>query len=412
MQQSGHQKLSGQKLTELAGEFGTPLYVYDLEAIVARYQELSQVVPYRPLSILYAMKANYCPAILQELEKVGASLDTVSPAEVELALKLGYSPERLLYTANNITDEEMERVLNRGVMFNVGSLSRLEKLGKAHPGARVCLRFNPDVVAGAHKKIQTGGDLTKFGILLVDADLAMQIAKKHKLSVVGLHKHTGSGIKESSKFLKSVGNLLSIATPERFPDLEFVDFGGGFGVPYEPGEVRIDYRQFGADISESVASWAKDFPRQIQLLFEPGKYIVAEAGYFIIQVNTLKDNRGRLIAGTNSGFPQLIRPMFYDAYHHVVNLSNPDAKALKYDVCGNICETGDCFAREREIAEIREGDYLCIENAGAYCYAMGGVYNLRAMPAEACVRGDNSFLARRRLSDEQLVEQILGESVV
>ncbi len=342
--------------------------------------------------------------------KNNAFLDTVSPGELHLALKTGFTTDRLIYTANNITEEEMHEVKKLGVLFTVGSLSRLEKYGTAFPNSEICIRINPDVVAGFHKKVQTGGSLTKFGILMQDVPKIKELVQKHNLKVIGIHEHTGSGIFETEKVYQSMKNTLSIARKEDFPDLEFIDFGGGFKVPYKPYEKRIDYSSFGKGITEIFSRFCKEYGKELTMCFEPGKYIVAESGYLVIQVNTMKNNRGRLFAGTNSGFPQLIRPMFYEAYHHILNLSNPDGELKKYDICGNICENGDCFAIQRDMSEIREGDYLAIQNAGAYCYAMGGVYNLRTMPSEVLIVNEKPKLVRKRLTNEELANLILSES--
>lgn len=395
-------------LSNLAEEYGTPLYVYDGDLVARRYHELYDFIPWPGLKILYAMKANYNPAILQLLHEEGACLDTVSPAEVILAQRIGFLPEEILYTANNLTEAEMREVESTGVLMNIGSLSRLEKFGRAFPGSRVCVRFNPDVVAGAHAKIRTGGDLTKFGILMSNAGKVASIVRGHDLTVVGLHSHTGSGISETGKVYESIRNLLSVARTGYFPDLEFVDFGGGFKVPYHPDEPRIDYPAFGQTIGEMFSEFCEEYGRKLEMYFEPGKYIVAEAGHLLVTVNTLKDNRGRMIAGTDSGFPQLIRPMFYDAYHHIENISNPDGPEGKYDICGNICETGDRFAEQRSLSEVREGDLLSLQNAGAYCYSMGGIYNMRPMPAEVLVRKGRSSLVTPRMANSELADSILG----
>ncbi|MFC2174379.1 diaminopimelate decarboxylase [archaeon] len=398
------------KLISLAQEYGSPLYVYDGDMVLQRYIELHEFINWPKLKIYYAMKANYNPSILKTLAENGAFVDAVSPAEVQMALRLGFPKERILYTANNLTEQEMHEVAGLGVLFNIGSLSRLEKYGAAFPNTEVCLRFNPDVVAGEFEFVQTGGDLTKFGILRQDVLKVKEIVARHGLRVVGLHEHTGSGIAETDKVYQSMGNLLAIAKREDFPDLRFIDFGGGFKVPYKEDEKRIDYVAFGRRITEIFSEFCNEYGREIEMCFEPGKYIVAESGYLVVQVNTLKNNNGRLIAGTNSGFPQLIRPVFYDAYHKIVNASNPDGGFKRYDVAGNICETGDVFASDRELREIREGDFLVIENAGAYCYSMGGVYNLRPMPAEIFVFNGDARLSRRRLSNGELINQVLGES--
>jgi diaminopimelate decarboxylase len=264
-------------------------------------------------------------------------------------------------------------------------------------------------MAGFHEKVMTGGAITKFGILPGDLDGVLEIVKRYDLTVVGLHEHTGSGLYDENKVYESMKNLLSIASPGNFPSLRFIDFGGGFAVPYRPDDTKINYEKFGNNLKAIFKEYCSEYGRDLELYFEPGKYIVAESGYLLMEANTVKDNRGRLIVGTNSGFPQLIRPTFYGAYHQVVNLTNPLGDSQTYDVCGNICETGDVFAKQRELPEVREGDLLAIQNAGAYCYSMGGVYNLRAMPAEVFCFEGKAELSRRRLSNNELVENILRE---
>ncbi len=402
-------RLQGIDGKELAARFGTPLYVYNGDLIISRYHELFSHIKWKKLKIFYAMKANYNPDVLKLLHDAGSGIDAVSPGDVDLALKVGFPAEKIIYTANNITDEEMHFVKKKGVLFNIESISRLEKFGKAYPGSEVCLRFNPEVVAGEHDKVKTGGNLTKFGILFDDLPKVKKIVAEHKLKVVGLHEHTGSGIAETDKILQSMNNLLNIATKDNFPELMFVDFGGGFKVPYNPEETRIDYSIFGKKIVEIFSKACDKYGKELEMYFEPGKYLVAESGTLLVTVTNIKENKGRFIAGTDSGFPQLIRPVFYDAYHHILNLSNPNGKARKYDICGNICETGDHFAKERDMPEIREGDILAIQNAGAYCYSMGGVYNLRPMPAEVVIFAGKAKLARRRMTNEELVTQILDE---
>jgi diaminopimelate decarboxylase len=398
-------------LLEICEKHKTPFYLYNGNLILRRYNELYNFINWDKLKIFYAMKANFNLEILKTLRDNNAYLDTVSPVEVILARKLGFGKERILYTANNITDEEMHLVKKHDVLFNIGSISRLEKYGKSYPGSEVCLRFNPDVVAGEHKHIQTGGDLTKFGILLSDVPTVKDIITKYDLKIIGLHKHTGSGIADIDTFCKSMENVLNIAQKEVFPDLTFMDFGGGFKVPYELDETRIDYEAFGKRITGIFSRFCEKYGKKLDLYFEPGKYIVAEAGYMIVQVNTLKNNRGRLIAGTNSGFTHLMRPILYDAYHHIINLSNPHGDIKKYDICGNICESGDCFAVDREMPEIKEGDYLAICNAGAYCYAMSSIYNLRPLPKELLILDNKIKEATKGLSHEELADQILGAAM-
>ncbi len=394
-----------------AEKYGTPLYIYDADLIVKRYKELYNYIKWPKLKILYAMKANYNIGILNLLKNNQAFLDTVSPAEVHLALKLGFSKEDILFTANNITDDEMQEIKKTGVLFNIGSLSRLQKFAAAYPESEVCIRFNPDVYAGEHKHVQTGGAITKFGVLLSEVDRIKEITSKYNIKVVGLHEHTGSGISETDKIYKSMTNLLEIAHQKDFPHLQFIDFGGGFKVPYKPTSARIDYAGFGEKISSIFSDFCKRYGKDLYIYFEPGKYIVAESGYLLMEVNSIKNNRGRLIAGTNSGFNHLIRPLLYDAYHQIENISNPDGELKIYDVCGNICETGDCFAEQRELPEIREGDKLIIKNAGAYCYSMGSIYNLRSMPSELLVAKGEEFLITKKLSNKALADSLIASAI-
>ncbi|MCF7790589.1 MAG: diaminopimelate decarboxylase [Victivallales bacterium] len=399
--------ITNRDIISITEKYGSPLYLYDGDLILEKYRELYSFFPWRKMKIMYAMKANYNPAILTLLEQNNAYIDAVSPAEVMLAKKVGFSSERLLYTANNMTDDEMYEVKKEGVLFNIGSNSRLEKYGRAFPGSEICLRFNTDIVAGANEKIQTAGALTKFGLIMSDINVIKKILKRYNLKVVGLHVHTGSGIKNTQKFIESAETLLSMGKREDFPELEFIDFGGGFYVNYNPDNItKIDYYDFGRKLSDIFSDFCKNYGKELEMRFEPGKYIVAEAGHLITQVNTLKNNRNRLIAGTDSGFPQLIRPTMYDAYHHILNISNPDGEPHHYDIAGNICETGDCFAVQRKIPEIRENDILSIETAGAYCYSMGGIYNLRPMPPEVIVVNGKDKLTNKRISSSELAENI------
>jgi diaminopimelate decarboxylase len=400
--------IQNSKLLSLAKEYGTPLYVYDGDMVVNHYKALFEYIKYDDLHIHYAMKANYHPVLLTMLRDAGCGIDAVSPAEVLLALRIGFAPSKIIYTANNMTDAEVDRVAATGVLFNIDSLSRLKKFGERYPGREVCLRFNPDVVDGDSAMTVTAGDLTKFGILLDDADKAKAIADGCKLKVVGLHSHTGSGLQHSDSVYRSMRKLMSIATPERFADLRFMDFGGGFKVNYRPDDAPVDYLAMGRGIVELFEEFCKSYGKKLELHFEPGKYMVAESGTMLVEINTVKTNRERLIAGCNSGFPQLIRPVLYGAYHQITNLSHPDGRKLPYDICGNICESGDKFAESREISEISEGDILAIGNAGAYCFSMGGVYNLRTMPAEAVVSDDKVISFRARKSDEALIEEIIS----
>jgi len=397
------------KLLECSKEYNTPLYVYDGDLIKKRYHDLKRYIPWKKLKIYYAMKANYNVAILRLLKEEGAYIDAVSPGDIEMALAARFAPERIMFTANRITDEEMDYVKHTGVLFNIGSLSRLEKFGEKYPGSEICIRFNPMVIAGENEKVRTGGESSKFGIFLKDKTKVLEISNRYKLKIVGVHEHTGSGIPETVQMMQGMKNILNILNKVEFPDLKFVDFGGGFKVPYLPDETMTDYSKFGKEVIEIFSEFCKRYGKELEMYFEPGKFLVAESGHLIVKITDIKHNPHKLFAGTDSGFPQLIRPMFYQAYHHIENLSNPKGKLIKYDVIGNICESGDCFATDRELPEIREGDILDIQNAGAYCYSMGGVYNLRPMPAEVLIVNGKEKLIRKRLTHKELVKKIIEE---
>ncbi len=391
---------------ELAQKYGSPLYVYELDQVQKRYEELKTGINYSQLKVHYAMKANYNVPLLKFINSLGVGIDAVSPGEIYLALKAGVAKENIIFTANNLTNEEIKEAQGLGVLFNLGSLSEIKRYGELFPNQNICIRVNPDVIAGSHAKIQTGGPLSKFGILLEHLGQALEICQQFNLTVIGIHKHTGSGIKDQEKYLQAVDNLLQIVTPENFPSLEFVDLGGGLFVPYHPDEKEIDYSKFAPRVLAKVLETNKLFGKELKLYFEPGKFLIAEAGHLIIQVNTIKDNNGHLIAGTNSGFNHLARPVMYDAYHHIENLSNPNGVTKTYDIVGNICETGDNFASSRPIAEIREGDFLVIHNGGAYCYSMGSVYNLRTLPAEVCTINGEVTYHRPRETNQDFVNKL------
>lgn len=400
-------QLSNNLLRKIADESGTPTYVYNGNLILKQYTETFNFIKWPDLKIFYAMKANYNPDILRMLGSVGAHIDAVSPGDVLLAMKNGFTPDKILYTAVNITDAEMREVHGYGAIPNIGELSRLRKYGEAYPGTEIVIRVNPLVTAGEFRKIQTATALSKFGILPDDLSTVKQIISDHNLTVVGLHSHTGSGIKNTKKFFRSMKKTAAWALPENFPKLRSLDFGGGFKVPYEPGEHRIDYKWFGGEITKLISSFSERYGKPLELHFEPGKYMVAESGYLLVEANTIKNNKGKIIVGVNSGFPQLIRPVMYNAYHHIINLTNPNGKIVECDITGNICEGGDIFAKARGIPEVREGDQLAILCGGAYCYSMGGIYNLRPMPAEVIVMNGVPSLSTRRITTEELVQKIM-----
>lgn len=365
-----------------AKEFSTPLYAYDLGVVRTQAQKLLNSITWHNRRILYAVKANYNPDVIRTLRELGLCLDTVSPAEVYLALASGFAPDEILFTANNCSDADLREIRALGVLCNVDSISALRRYAGLFPGSEICFRINPEVVAGSHKSVQTAGVHVKFGILPEDLPEVLSIARQGKLSIVGIHEHTGSGIVDPADYLKGAQKLLELLKPEDFPSLRFVDFGGGLGVPYRPDSEELPVEELGKRLSALFKEFCEGFGRELSLWMEPGKFLAAQCGTLLVEVTTLRDNRGKLIAGVDSGFSHLIRPVLYGAYHRIDNLSNPSGTPRTYDVVGNICETGDYFAEDRAIPEIREGDILAIRTAGAYGASMASLYNLRPLPGE------------------------------
>lgn len=387
----------------IAEEFGTPVYVYGERYIQRQLRLLAESITYQPKKILYAVKANFNPYILEIFKKAGVGIDAVSPGEIALALKGGFSPKDILFTGNNITDEEMDFAVEKGVLLNIDSLSRLEKFGKKYPGHKVCVRINPDVGAGHHDHCITGGPKSKFGIWYSEVEEIKRISESHQLEIVGIHQHIGSQILEVEKFLIAMEDLLKLAP--NFPNLEFIDFGGGLGVPYRPEENLLAIKEFGQKTSEQFEGFCQKYGRRLTLVIEPGRYLVAEAGFLLTRVNTVKRNPdGRVFVGVDSGFNHLIRPAMYGSFHPIFNISNPDGKKEKVDVVGNLCESGDKFAEQREISHVREGDLVVIGTVGAYGYSMSSHYNLRPRAAEVLIKPDNALqLIRKRETIENLI---------
>jgi len=388
----------------IARKFGTPVYVYKEKVIKRQVRSLSRSIEYEPREILYAVKANSNPHILKILREEGVGIDAVSPGEITLALRTGFQPWDIFFTGNNITDEEMVFAAEKGVLLNIDSLSCLEKLGKKYPGRKVCVRINPDVGAGHHDHCITGGPKSKFGIWYSEVKEINRIAKNYQLEIVGIHQHIGSQILEVEKFLIAMEVLLRVAP--NFPNLRFIDFGGGLGVPYRPEENPLDIEELGRRMSEKFENFCRKYGRVLNLIIEPGRYLVAEAGYLLTRVNTVKRNPdGRVFVGVDSGFNHLIRPAMYGSYHPIFNISNLDGEKEKVDVVGNVCESGDKFAEGREVNRVREGDLILIGIVGAYGYSMSSDYNLRPRPAEVLVKANGSL---QLIRERETIEKIIG----
>lgn len=396
------QVLSKDFLIKCAQEFGTPLYVYHTERIKEQYERLKNAFANSDVRFFYACKALTNINILKYIKSIGCGVDCSSINEVLLSLKAGFDPTNILYTSSNIAFEEIETAAELGVNINIDSLSNLKKFGKKFgSGYPVSVRLRPNIMAGGNLKISTGHKNSKFGIPLEQIDGILQVVKETGVWIRGLHIHTGSDIKDVDVFLKGVQVLLDISA--HFPQLEFFDLGGGFKVAYKPGDDQTDIELLGTKVKEVISSFEKQTNRKWQLWFEPGKFLVSEAGYFITEVNVIKETPAITFAGVNTGLNHLIRPMFYGSYHTIENISNPGAAVRDYTVVGNICET-DTFATDRALNEIREGDYLLFLNAGAYCFEMASNYNSRYKPAEILVKNGKAHLIRRRDVLEDLLK--------
>jgi diaminopimelate decarboxylase len=393
--------MQGKDLLHLAEQFGSPLYVYDAEKIESQYNRLTKAFSkVDTLRINYAMKALSNVAILQLLRDKGAGLDTVSIQEVLLGLHAGYSPEKIFFTPNGVSLEEIEEVAAMGVQINIDNLSILEQFGTKYPETPVCIRINPHVMAGGNTNISVGHIDSKFGISIHQLPHLIRIVENTKMNIVGVHMHTGSDILDIEVFLYAAEILFDVA--KNFKKLEFLDFGSGFKVPYKKDDIETDIEELGKKLSKRFNDFCVEYGKDLTLIFEPGKFLVSEAGYFLAKVNVVKQTTSTVFAGVDSGFNHLIRPMLYGSQHHIENISNPKGKERFYSVVGYICET-DTFANNRRIAEINEGDILCFKNAGAYCFSMSSNYNSRYKPAEVLWMNGQGHLIRAKETFEDLL---------
>ena len=394
-------QVSNETLIKVSNEYGTPLYVYDVEKITEQYAKLTKAFASHPTRFFYACKALTNINILKHLLSLGASLDCVSINEVMLGLKAGFKKENILFTPNCVDFNEIIEAKDLGVNINIDNISILEQFGNQFGGSYpVCIRINPHIEAGGNYKISTGHIDSKFGISIHQLRHIERIVKTTKLNVHGLHMHTGSEIKDIDIFLRGFEVLLDVA--RHFNDLKFIDLGSGFKVPYKAEDKETDVASLGEKLNVVVKEFELETGKKIEIWFEPGKYLVSESGYFLVKANVIKQTTATVFIGVNSGFNHLIRPMFYDAYHQISNISSPDGAERIYTVVGNICET-DTFAWDRVINEVREGDVLCFHNAGAYGFEMSSNFNSRLKPAEVMVENGTPRLIRRRDEFEDLL---------
>lgn len=372
--------ISKKEAEALAQEHSTPLYVYRRSMVEANYRRLVRAIPYEKKAIYFAMKANANPELLKTLLHAGGNVETVSEGEVKQARKAGFPANRISFTCSNIAKAELLRMKKLGVKIHLDSLNQLQWIGEAFPGATVSIRINQGFGAGHHSHVITGGPESKFGIYHTDIDEALRIAKKYDLRVTGIQQHIGSNILEPATFIKAMKLLL--ASARRFPDLESIDFGGGFGIPYRPETKELDIEKLGTLMTSEFEKFCKSYGRPLTLCIEPGRYLVANAGALLATVTDIKKTPAHTFVGVDTGFNHLIRPAMYGSYHHIFNLSNPKGKSVKVAIAGNVCESGDVFAKGRSIPSPRIGELLLFADAGAYGYTMSSDYNARPRPKE------------------------------
>jgi len=388
-------------LLNITKEYGNPVYVYDAEKIKSQFNRLSNAFKtVKNLKLNYAAKALSNLTILRLMNDLGSGLDTVSIQEVKLGLLAGFKPEEIIYTPNGVSLEEIEEAAALGVRINIDNLSVLEQFGSKHPDIPVCIRINPHVMAGGNSNISVGHIDSKFGISIHQIPHLLRIVELTHMRINGIHMHTGSDILDIEVFLYASEILFE--TAKNFRELDFIDFGSGFKVPYKEGDIETNIEELGEKLSSRFNEFCEEYGKELTLAFEPGKFLVSEAGYFLAKVNVVKQTTSTVFASVDSGFNHLIRPMLYGANHQIFNISNPEGKERYYSVVGYICET-DTFANNRRINEISEGDVLCFKNAGAYCFSMASNYNSRYRPAEVLWYEGKSVLIRERESFDDLI---------
>lgn len=395
-------QIQGLDVISLCEQFGTPLYVYDAQKMQEKVLQLQGAFSNVPMKIKYACKALNNLSVLKLFKRYGTGLDTVSIQEVHLGLQAGFAPQDIIFTPNCVSFEEIQEAVALGVVINIDNISILEQFGHTYgDSVPCCIRLNPHIMAGGNHKISTGHIDSKFGISVLQARHLQRVIKTNRIRVSGLHMHTGSDIVDSEVFLQGANILFDLA--QDFPDLEFMDFGSGFKVAYQENDVITDIEDLGKKLSQAFMNFCKNYGRDLELWFEPGKFLVSEAGFLLVKTNVIKTTPATVFVGVNSGLNHLIRPMMYDAYHDIVNISNPDAPTRVYTVVGYICET-DTFGWDRKLNEVREGDILCIKNAGAYGFTMSSQYNARTRPAEVLIYEGQAYLIRKRETLEDILQ--------
>ena len=394
--------MKNKDLISIAKKFGTPTYVYDAEKIKSQYDRLiNSFKTVENLKINYAVKALSNISILKYINSLGSGLDTVSIQEVIIGIKAGFPVEKIIYTPNGVSVEEIQRVAKMGVNINIDNLNVLEQFGSANPEIPICVRINPHVMAGGNSKISVGHIDSKFGISIHQIPLLLRIVKNTNIKVNGIHMHTGSDILDIEVFIHAAEILFQTAS--KFKNLEFIDFGSGFKVPYYNGDNETNIEELGEKLSKRFNEFCEDYGKKLTLAFEPGKFLVSEAGNFICSVNSIKQTTSTVFAQVDTGFNHFVRPMMYGSDHHIENISNPNDNERFYSVVGYICET-DTFATNKRISKIFEGNILSFKNAGAYCFSMSSNYNSRFKPSEILFHKNKAFEIRKRETIDDLLK--------
>ncbi len=402
----GRYLIDGLDVVELVEKYGSPVYVYQTSKMKQQYDSMLHAFKDIKVKINFACKALNNLNVLKFFKGIGSGLDAVSIQEVQLGLQAGFKPQDIMFTPNCVSIEEIIEGVKLGVKINIDNISILEQFGNLYGNKiPVCVRINPHILAGGHEKISTGHIDSKFGISIYQMPHVHRVVEATNIKVEGLHMHTGSDILDVEVFLRGAEIMLDVA--RSFPDLNYVDFGSGFKVAYKPEDYYTDIDNLGKDLTRVFKKFCKEYGRDLTLVFEPGKFLVSEAGYFFARVNVVKQTLSSVFAGLDTGLNHLIRPMFYDAYHQIINVSNPKGKLRIYTVVGYICET-DTFGWNRKINDIREGDYLVFLNAGAYCFTMASNYNSRLRPPEVLIHEGKDYLIRKRETlDDLLKNQVI-----
>ena len=395
-------KIQNINVNKIIESCGSPLYIYDADILEQNYRNFIDAFQMENMQLFFACKALGNQEILKTFLKLGSGVDVVSVNEIEMAFQAGFTADKILFTPNMISEEELEYAIAKKVKINIGSINLLEYMGENHPTYPVGIRINPHIMAGGHKKISTGHIDSKFGISIHQLPLVLRLVESWKMKIIGVHMHNGSDIFDAQVFINGAEVLFEVAR-NFTKNLEYIDFGSGFKVPYHELDAETDMSELGPAVKERFIAFEKEIGRPLTMFFEPGKFLVSKAGYFYSKINQIKQTTSTVFIGLNTGFNHFPRPMFYDAYHTVENITSTSTKKKVYTIVGHICET-DTFGINRVLPASQEGDILCIHNAGAYCYEMSSNYNAHGRPAEVLVKKGKAILIRRRETLDDLLQ--------